>query len=124
AMKWIGLRVGQVAVLVWITSVASASAGTLRCPPDSVKVGNACIDLYEESVWQIPPSNTALVNRVLSGRATLSDLTTGGATQLSPAPSCSPGVPANLPEDWHWTPVHLSNPPSPGVASAPASRVR
>jgi len=52
---------GQIVLLVLsITWVAPAGAGTLRCPPDSVRVGDACIDLYEESVWQIPPSNTTL----------------------------------------------------------------
>jgi len=98
-----------------LTWVARGSAGTLRCPPDSVKVGDACVDRYEESVWQIPPSNTALVKMVVSGRATLADLTSGGATQLSPAASCSPQFPANFPKDGNWTPVVGSIPPSPGV---------
>src|SRR5215468_8388139 len=64
-----------VSVMLSLTWVARGSAGTLRCPPDSVKVGDACVDRYEESVWQIPPSNTALVKMVVSGRATLADLT-------------------------------------------------
>jgi len=99
----------------WLVAAAPAGAATLRCPPDSVKVGDACIDLYEESVWQIAPSNTALVKRVLSGRATLSDLTSGGATQLSLATTCSPQFPANFPKSGNWTPVPGSSPPSPGV---------
>src|SRR5437016_3449200 len=53
------------------------------CPPDSVKVGNVCIDKYEASVWQIPPSNTSLVQKVVAGNATLADLTGGGAAQLA-----------------------------------------
>ena len=115
-MKRIPRVVGQVTLLVLgVTWVAPAVAGTLRCPPDSAKVGDACIDLYEESVWQIPPSNTALVKRVLSGRATLADLTSGGATQLSPATTCTSGFPANFPKDGNWTPVPASSPPSPGV---------
>ena len=45
--------VGQIAVLVLsITWVAPASAATLRCPPDSVKVGDACIDLSFQRVQQ------------------------------------------------------------------------
>src|SRR5262249_59050174 len=73
------------------------------------------IDTYEASVWQIPPSNTALVKLVQAGKATLANLTAGGATQLSPSPSCTPGFPANFPSGGQWTPVPGSNPPSPGV---------
>src|SRR5262245_59800890 len=100
---------------VCLAAAVSAGAGTLRCPPDSVKVGNVCIDTYEASVWQIPPSNTALVRLVQAGKATLANLTAGGATQLSPSSSCTPGYPANFPNDGNWTPVPGSNPPSPGV---------
>src|SRR5262249_11290431 len=112
-----GVRSYTVASYTAVCLVAAVPVGaaTLKCPSDSVKVGDACIDLYEESVWQIPPSNTALVKRVQSGRATLSDLTSGGATELSLATTCSPGFPANLPKDGNWTPVPGSNPPSPGV---------
>jgi hypothetical protein len=78
-------------------------------------VGNNCIDTYEASVWQIPLSNTSLVKKVQQGKATLADLTAGGATQLSPTSSCSPGYPANFPNNGNWTPVLGSNPPSPGV---------
>ena len=66
-------------------------------------------------MWSIPPSNIALVKKVQAGRATLADLTGGGATQLSPLPSCTPGFPANFPSGGQWTPVAGSNPPSPGV---------
>src|SRR5262249_37868579 len=107
-------------IVVSYTAVCLAAAvptwaGTLKCPPDSVKVGNNCIDTYEASVWQIPPSNTSLVKLVQAGKATLAKLTAGGATQLSPSASCSPGYPANFPNTGNWTPVLGSNPPSPGV---------
>jgi hypothetical protein len=95
--------------------LVGSAHGTLKCPPDSAKVGNACIDLYEASVWQIDPANTKLVRHVQAGKATLADLTGGGATQLSPSPSCSPGFPANFPAGGQWTPVIGSSPPSPGV---------
>src|SRR5439155_11489229 len=106
-----------------VMGVAPALAGTLKCPPDSVKVGNACIDLYEASVWQIALSNTALVQKVQAGTATLADLTGGGATQLSPSSSCSPVYPANFPNDGNWTPVLGSSPPSPGVYAVSISGV-
>ena len=101
-----------------LSLVAAVPAGAGKCPPDSVKVGNVCIDTYEASVWQIPPSNIALVKLVQAGKATLAQLTGGGATLLSAAeyPSCSsPGYPANFPGIGNWTPVPGSNPPSPGV---------
>ena len=100
---------------VCLAVAGSAGAGTLKCPTDSVKVGPNCIDTYEASVWQIPPSNHVLVDKVQAGRATLADLTAGGATQLSPTPGCRPGFPANFPVDGQWTPVPGSGPPSPGV---------
>ena len=86
-MNRVGHIIGVAAVC--LAHAVSARAVTLRCPPDSVKVGSICIDKYEASVWQIPPTNTALVKQVQAGRATLAELTGGGATQLSPATSCS-----------------------------------
>jgi formylglycine-generating enzyme required for sulfatase activity len=73
------------------------------------------VDTYEASVWQVPPSNTALVTKVQTGTVTLADLTGGGATQLGPSSSCTPGWPANFPRGGNWTAVLGSNPPSPGV---------
>jgi formylglycine-generating enzyme required for sulfatase activity len=100
-----------------LAAAVPAGAGTLKCPPDSVKVGNVCIDTYEASVWLIPPSNTALVKLVQAGKATLANLTAGGATQLGSTPTC--GGPAdygiNFPNTGNWVPVPGSNPPSPGV---------
>jgi formylglycine-generating enzyme required for sulfatase activity len=89
-----------------------------------VKVGSICIDKYEASVWQIPPANTVLVKLAQSGKATLAELTDAGATQLSPATSCSPAYPANFPDDGNWTPVPGSSPPSPGVYALSISGVR
>ena len=106
------VSLGAVTSLCFATNTA---AGTLKCPADSVKVGNVCIDLYEASVLLIPLSNTSLIKKVQAGKAKLTDLTGGGATQLSPASSCTPGFPANFPADGNWTPVLGSNPPSPGV---------
>ena len=89
-----------------------AGALTLRCPPDSVKVGDLCVDTYEASVWQIPASNTGLVRLVQAGRATLADLTSGGATQLNPGSNflADPGVgtpppvfPPTFPTNGQWT---------------------
>src|SRR5215470_5120648 len=114
-MKRIGIAPVLGCVAVCLAAAVPAGAGTLKCPPDSVKVGNICIDTYEASVWQIPPSNTSLVKLVQAGKATLAKLTAGGATQLSPSASCSPGYPANFPNTGNWTPVLGSNPPSPGV---------
>src|SRR5215472_5590868 len=111
---------GLLALAFSVTVAAPAFAGTLKCAADSVKVGNVCVDKYEASVWSIAPSNTGLVNLVLKGKATLADLTAGGATQLAPADTCvSPGDysahGANFPATGNWTPVPGSSPPSPGV---------
>jgi hypothetical protein len=58
---------------VCLVAAVPAGAGTLKCPVDSVKVDNVCIDTYEASVWQIAPGNISLVKK-----ATLADLTSGG----------------------------------------------
>src|SRR5262245_11671340 len=103
---------------VCLAAAVPVVAGTLKCPPDSVTVGTNCIDTYEASVWQIDPvANKKLVNKVQHGKATLADLTSGGATLLSVAGvfPCAPTFPANFPNDGNWTPVSGSNPPSPGV---------
>jgi hypothetical protein len=109
---------------VCLLGAVPVGAGTLKCPPDSVKVGTNCIDTYEASAWLIPPSNKSLVTKVQSGKATLEDLTKGGATLLSPSASCSPDYPANFPSDGNWTPVLGSNPPSPGVYAVSIPGVR
>jgi len=93
----------------------NAGAGTLTCPADAVKFGIACIDRYEASVWQVPPTNKALVKKVQDGKAMLADLTSGGATLLSPSSLCDPPYPDNFPVTGNWTPTSGSNPPSPGV---------
>ena len=108
-MRQVTFAVGLTVLCWWAVPVHAA------CPPDSVAAGNACIDTYEASVWRIPPWNSALVEAVQAGTATLSQLTRGGATQLSPSPSCSPGFPRDFPVDGQWTPVPGSSPPSPGV---------
>jgi hypothetical protein len=72
---------------VGATVAMPARALALRCPPDSVEVGDVCIGISEASVWQISPSNPQLVRLVHAGRATLADLT-GGATEVSPASTC------------------------------------
>jgi formylglycine-generating enzyme required for sulfatase activity len=91
---------------VYLTAALPASAVLLRCPPDSVKVGDTCIDKYESSIWQIPSANTALVKAVQMGRVTLAELTRGGATQVSPAHNvapCMPSFPATFDATGNWT---------------------
>jgi formylglycine-generating enzyme required for sulfatase activity len=112
-------------------AAAPARAGTLKCPPDSVKVGTNCIDTYEASVWQIDPvANKKLVDKVQAGKATLADLTKGGATQLgaangAPFASCDTGYPLNFfPYDGNWKPVPGSSPPSPGLYAVSVPGVR
>ncbi len=120
---------------VCLVAAVPAGAGASKCPPDSVKVGTVCVDLYEASVWQIDPiANASLVTKVQAGKATLADLRGGLGTVnnpsspkgilLSPASSCVPSYPQIFPPDGNWLPVLMvkpgggfveSNPPSPGV---------
>ncbi len=75
-------------------------------------LGEPCVDKYEASVWDIPPGNTVLIQKVKDGTATLADLTGGGATQISPTSSCSPGFPGTFPSDGHYTaPLYAASVP-------------
>jgi len=95
---------------VLLAAAMSASAVSLplitKCPPDAVLVGPTCVDKFEASVWQIPASNTILINMVKKGTATLAALTSG-ATLISPAagalPCGAPSFPPTFPPDGNWT---------------------
>ncbi|TMA80710.1 MAG: formylglycine-generating enzyme family protein [Deltaproteobacteria bacterium] len=97
--------------LAFCVTWAAPAFAVLKCPADSVKVGNVCIDKYEASVWLIAPSETALIKKVQAGKAALADLM-AAALQLgcTGAPFSQTAYPANFPADGNWTP-----PPSPGV---------
>src|SRR5262245_55117255 len=100
-----------------IALTAPAGAATLKCPPDSVKVGPTCIDKYEASVWSIPSSARTLLRRVERGQATLAELSAVGAVQLGCdyAPYSLQPYPPQFPADGNWQPEPGSSPPSPGV---------
>jgi formylglycine-generating enzyme required for sulfatase activity len=113
------LRAVAVVFLV-LTFPAAAASRPPACDPDSVKVGDACIDKYEASVWQIPDptgENKRLVANIQKGKVLLADLTNAGATQLGcpTAPFGHASYPANFPTDGNWTPLAGSSPPTPGV---------
>jgi formylglycine-generating enzyme required for sulfatase activity len=103
-----------VAAILCLVAARAAHAGTVRCPPDSVKVGTACVDTYEASLWRIDPANVTLVRKVQSGRVTLADLQAGGAIPLSPSACIAMDAFTNFPRSGNWTPVPGSDPPSPG----------
>jgi formylglycine-generating enzyme required for sulfatase activity len=99
----------------WLASLAAAglialAAGRVGaaegCPPDAIQVGPACVDAYEASVWTIPAGNTRLIRRVQRGKASLADLTEGGAAQVGAIPmdTCT-GVEygPSFPPDGNWT---------------------
>lgn len=69
-------------LIVVIALLAASAPSRAGCSPDSVKVGAACVDRYEASVWSIPVVNTSLIRKVQRGRATLADLSGGGAVLL------------------------------------------
>jgi len=93
------LSAGFPAILaVCLAGGMSAGMAAPLCPPDSVMVGNHCVDRYEASLWQVPASNAALLTLVLAGQATLTDLTAGGANQIT---GCQ--IPVTFPGNGNWT---------------------
>lgn len=99
------------AVLFTVVVAAPAFALTITttCPSDEVLVGQTCVDKYEASIWQVPAtnligrSNTPLITKIKAGTAKLTDLTAGGATQISPSSSCTPAFPGTFPANGQWT---------------------
>jgi formylglycine-generating enzyme required for sulfatase activity len=85
-------RARTFALVVGVVLEASGAAAAAfprtpltRCAADAVAAGTICLDRFEASVWRIPDStaaNASLVRKIQQGRATLADLTAGGATQL------------------------------------------
>ena len=97
--------------------VAPAALAGSACPPDSARVGTACVDRYEASIWRIPVSNKGLLKKVQQGKATVDDLENGGATLVrfyGGTPGDPPDYATNFPGSGDWVPVAGSNPPSPG----------
>jgi Sulfatase-modifying factor enzyme 1 len=76
----------RVLALLFGLVVPALAGGAQRCPADSVAVGPACIDRYEESVWRVPAENQKLVKKIQRGGVTLEDLQKGGAEQVSAVP--------------------------------------
>jgi formylglycine-generating enzyme required for sulfatase activity len=93
------------AVVLLIGADAAALCPGQGCAPDAVAVGPLCMDKYEASVWQVPAgaSNAGLITKIKQGTVTLAELAAGGATQVSPSSSCTPGFPATFPLTGQWT---------------------
>ncbi len=97
----LSLGVGMV-----LMAVAAPTLAVAQCAPDAVEVGPTCVDKYEASVWSIPAASIALINRVRKGKATLTDLLAGGATQYTD------NIPPTFPENGNWTaPVYAASLP-------------
>jgi formylglycine-generating enzyme required for sulfatase activity len=91
--------------------VAPPVCFAVTCSPDSVQVGPTCVDIYEASLWSIPATNARLVDAVQKGKATLADLTAGGATQVGCAFQHAP-IPSTFPITGNWTaPIYAASIP-------------
>lgn len=74
---------------LWLLPSASA-AHHKKCPGDSVRAGDVCMDVYEASIWKVPDptgANKSLVKKIHDGTIVHpSELTEKGAIQLGVAP--------------------------------------
>src|SRR5262245_40593094 len=81
----IGVIIG-VALLAFVGTASAQGAKPLKkCPVDAVVSGTVCMDKYEASVWRVPnatTTNVSLAKKIQAGKATETDLTAAGATQL------------------------------------------
>ena len=72
------------ALLLMLAILALAPCNSVaapKCQPDAVRVGTVCMDRYEASVWAVPSAALSLLKKIEKGKATLRDLTEGGAVQ-------------------------------------------
>lgn len=80
-----GITVALTLVLLAGTAGAQGDKPLKKCAADAVLSGTVCIDKYETMVWRVPNplgANKGLVARIQAGRATVPELTAGGATAL------------------------------------------
>jgi formylglycine-generating enzyme required for sulfatase activity len=99
-------------VFALVTAPQARAQTPKKCPIESVKVGTVCVDIYEASAWEIPPTQTGLIKKVQKGKADLADLTAGGATQLGcTGPEFGhTAYPATFPANGNWTtPVYAAS---------------
>jgi hypothetical protein len=109
--------------LAHCAALAAPARARSACPPDSVPVGDVCVDGYEAAVWQIPePAGRTrkLVRKVQQGKATVDEPVSAFAAPVGctvPPYSDAP-IPPNFPADGNWTPLPGSSPPTPGLYAA------
>jgi hypothetical protein len=115
------MRLGTIALAVCALAPQPVWAqAAKKCPPDSVRVGNVCIDRWEASVWRVPAESKALAKKLLKGKATEAQLVASGAVQLgcTTPPWSDTDYPLNFPDSGNWLPLGDTDPPSPGVYAA------
>lgn len=115
-----GVSLLFIVVACGLAFAAHAHAQARRCPADSVKIGTACVDKYEASVWSIPDptgTNSSLVKKIVKGKFTLADLLDAGAQPVGCnfAPANLNAYPSEFPRDGNWTTLPGASPPTPGV---------
>ena len=79
---------GQIAVFLKRLALVLGS-----CSPDMVPVGPTCIDKYEARVWEVPPANLALIQKIKAGTATLAELQAGATQRGATSDDYGPGCP-------------------------------
>jgi formylglycine-generating enzyme required for sulfatase activity len=79
-------------MLALSAALAAQPAAAAKCKKDAAPVGDACVDLYEASVWEIPPDARALIGKVrkskIASADALSDATQRGLDFFDLSPGC------------------------------------
>jgi len=96
--------------LVSLLAAPPVVAKDAKCALDAMLVGQTCVDIFEASLWGIPPDQTGLIKNVRNGKATLADLQGGGATQhgCTIAPFGHTAIPGTFPANGNWTVSHYA----------------
>jgi len=96
--------------LVSLLAAPPVVAKDAKCSLDAMLVGQTCVDIFEATLWGIPPDQTGLIKNVRNGKATFADLTAGGATQhgCTAAPFGHTAIPGTFPVTGNWTVAHYA----------------
>lgn len=76
-------------------ALAAPPAAAAKCKKDAAPVGDACVDLYEASVWEIPPDEAALIGKVRKSKVTSPDALSGATQRGLEFFDLPPGCPSN-----------------------------
>jgi formylglycine-generating enzyme required for sulfatase activity len=82
-------------VLLLAGSLLADPAAAKKCKPDAAQVGGVCVDLFEASVWEIPPEGRKLIKKVQQSKISSAAALAGAAQRGLEFADLFPGCPSS-----------------------------